>query len=377
MHNPVSISNLLTLLDKANVEVSVYNQCIIADRLCRQHEFQQSIRIARDAIINAVRIDTQKKASTTGVAFLFLAASRHASNIKVERDAALWDADAAIRWLIMDRRNGLLARLIKARIAQEDHRRLVAIESYAEAGLLLEALIKDCHKRGDQSGESKYIELKRTTDEIVKRMELGTLQEGPYSADIPTSVGSKTALPNPNAHGDRFIQLLSQLNLVWPGDKIPVLQITMGNSDTVNGVIVHKTQPLKSTIDFSNVRYVSIESRVYLIKAIDVKSRQSFRMYAGQTYLSLEIAGNPIVDQASVTYLIVRRQRRIITTKPLVVADAGDRRIWIENTEPYIIGGDDGGVSPNGISESIHSGRSSQVIGTVEAMLLRESIAKA
>ncbi len=397
MMDSLSIESLLRLIEPIGIDAEIYRRCVEAERLSRQRKFEQADVQARTAIEIAARADD---ARTTGIAFLYLAAIRHVSSSKADRDRAPLDCETAIRWLRQDNHHLALAEAICARMHDVDGRPREAIEHYKQANRILGKLIEQTYRQDDRDKHHTYDQLHRAITAYIRRIEFGApiiapaaepqpapgtpgippqpVQPQPAPPPPPSPVVSAPAQPAPQAPPP--VTLPHPTRLIWSASEPVRLEAVQTLDLLPTAVAGSDGAALGIAGSYAiEVSRVSIAGKPYVTHRIGSPpgDRDSLRLHPDRFYWLYAVARNGDDIGQDSEYVLVRQQEHPDMRGQMVVAlEPKKNRVWViedgSENDIRIIGGwgerqwdiRDGSESTQYIYESL------RIIGVVEALLV-------
>jgi hypothetical protein len=318
--DPLAFFEILSKIEPARVDATVYGRCRAAEAQLRRREYWSALQQAQAAVTLATRASDP---ITIGVAFLFRAVIAHSSDIKADRDRAPLDGAAAIKWLRRDGHHNALAELIQARILLEQSQARSSIEHYRRAARLLRALVRLWHVRGNSAREREYHQLEQAAQVMVSRIQIevrpreGTLQpdvEPPYPVDQPKPM----RLPLPTY-------------LVWPPTSAPF-------------GLEYDSIYVDASLSSIELSHVTFNGATYLVQPIDFPGLQKLpRLLPQQQYFALQLLTPNETGLPSPCYVLVRFQSQPENREQIIaVTDASRSEAWLminEQERLRIMGG--------------------------------------
>ncbi len=313
----LTMPDLLRQIQADKVDADIYARCQDADRLRLRDEYDAAL----DAIKTAVDLATRSGvALDIGVAFLYLAAIRHATPRKDAQDQAPRDAETAVNWLRRDAHHVLIAHLVCALIYADDGKARAALRHDREAQTLAAQLSAFWHRRNDKTKEDYYQDVQGGIMATVR--DLQTRSAAATEATDGESITGASAISGGEA--------------IAGGDS-PALQLEITNP----------TQQF--TLNYYEISRVWINGREYLVESVNPidPDRPGLRLLPDQKYIAVP---DPDSDQPQ-QYVLVKEGGQPTAGQIVVNVDPVRLRAWTN------------------ADESIGDYQSLHIMGTVEARL--------
>jgi len=174
----LTIPDLLRQIHDTEVDADLYTRCQKADRLCRQGEYDASLKHSKATVEAATRSGV---ALNIGVAFVYLAAIRHVVPRKDVHDQAPRDAETAVKWLKRDHHHAFIAHLVCGQIYADDGNTRLASGHYRSAQTLAAKLITHWHRRNKADQEKYYQEAQSAISAVLRNL------QPPLAIDVESS----------------------------------------------------------------------------------------------------------------------------------------------------------------------------------------------
>ncbi len=210
MSDILSIPYLLQQIRAKAFDGDLHARCLEAERLSRQHDFDNAIGFAMATIDVALQAGTS---NNVGLAFLYLAVIHHAAPRKDARDQAPEDSKTALEWLKRDRHHVAIAHLIHARILLDDGHPRAALKHYRSADEVVTGLMAEWRRRNRPEEEKRYADLQHNIRAAIKQVEFK--RQNDFSASAPPSEPSSPPQTGEARGPDQFVPQFYDVSRVW------------------------------------------------------------------------------------------------------------------------------------------------------------------
>ncbi len=304
----LTIPDLLRQIRSADVDTDIYERCQKADRLCRQGEYDASLKHSLATVEAATR---SGGALNIGTAFVYLAAIRHIVPRKDTHDQASRDAETAVKWLKRNAHHALIAHLICAQIYADDGNTRLATGHYYSAQMLATQLLTLWHRRNKADQEKYYQEAQSAISWALRDLQ------------PPLAISVESQEPGED---NRAVEESSS-----PASEAASAPVAPTNESSPAIQLEYRNKSDQFTLNYYEISRVWINGQEYLVETVNPVDPENpgLRLLPDQKYIAVP---DPASDQPQ-QYVLVKEGAQPAEGQLVVNVDPVRLRVWTNADE--------------------------------------------
>ena len=329
----LSIPRLLRLIDNACVDSEVIARYRESHYLLRRGYVHKALDLAQASVRLAAHLQSDKRDVTsedlrrtsTGIALLFLAYLRHLSSDPFERTRALLTGQIALSWLTRDDYHYAIVGLVLANIALEEELYESASANFQAVLPHLDKIIAIQRRKGDQFAADKFLHLRQSTQQALRRVPLAKLPTPPF---LPPGT-KEPATP------DWLDRITIPADLIWTDIDLAGLQlIPVQTAERNVAILSEHVKVMPDKLDYIEIDQISIGGQPYQILA-PLQARGKFQMQTSLPYYAFQFAASDQAQPGQPQFALVRPHEHALPPDwPIVILIPTEQRALLVRNQP-------------------------------------------